>query len=226
MEHRDERVLCFGADSDPYQPAEERFEVTREMLKVCLDVGHPVVVQTRQELILRDLDVLEALADRGLVNVLVSMQSAIEGIRNKVELGVSSVNERLRTMRMLATKSVPVGLLLSPIMPELTDDHAVLDEVIRRAGDAGAKWVVAQVMNLRGSAGVKARLFLQSYAGSLLPRYDELFESDGRGGEAYSAYVHKITEEIVPALAATHGVDDTSRMLTSGREPAPCLVRK
>jgi DNA repair photolyase len=214
MELRDERVLCIGADSDPYQPAEERFEVVRDLLKVCLDVGHPVI------------DVLEPLADLGLVNVLVSMQSPVEGIRNKIEIGASSVTERLRTMRMLTTKGVPVGMLLSPIMPHLTDDESVLEEAIRRAGDAGAKWVVAQVLDLRGSAGLKVRLFLESYAAPLLAKYDELYGANGKGGEALEKYVKDITQDIVPTLAAMHGVDDTSRMLTSGRAPEPCLVRR
>jgi DNA repair photolyase len=225
MSPREERVLCIGGDSEPYQPAEERFEVTREMLKVCLSVGHPVIVQTRSELILRDLDILEALAERGLVNVMVAMQTPIEGIRSKIEIGASSVNERLRTMRMLTTKSVPVGLLLSPIMPLLTDADDVLEETVRRAGDAGAKWIVSQVLDLRGSAGLKVRLFLESYASTLLPRYDEIYGPNGKGGEAHDAYVKQMTQEIVPTLAAMHGVDDTSRMLTSGRDPAPCLVR-
>jgi len=226
MAQRDERVLCIGGDSEPYQPAEERFEVTREMLKVCLDVGHPVIVQTRAELILRDIDILEALAERGLVNVLVSMQTPVEGIRNKIEIGASSVTERLRTMRMLTTKSVPVGLLLSPIMPLLTDDDQVLEETVRRAGDAGAKWVVAQVLDLRGSAGLKVRLFLESYAATLLPKYDEIYGKNGKGGEGHDEYVRQMTQEIVPTLAAMYGADDTSRMLTSGRAPEPCLVRK
>jgi DNA repair photolyase len=225
MQVREERVLCIGGDSDPYQPAEERFEVTREMLKVCLDVGHPVIVQTRAELILRDLDILEPLAERGLVNVLVSMNTPVEGIRNKIEIGASTVNERLRTMRMLSTKSVPVGMLLSPIMPLLTDDESVLEETVRRAGDAGAKWIVTQVLNLRGSAGVKVRLFLESYASTLLPKYDEIYGPNGKGGEGHAAYVKQMTEEIIPTLAAMYGVDDTSRMLTSGRAPEPCLVR-
>jgi len=226
MAQRDERVLVIGADADPYQPAEERFEVTREMLKVCLDLRHPVILQTRQELILRDLDVLEGLAEHGLVNVLVSMQTPVEGIRNKIEIGSSSVNERMRTMRMLTTKSVPVGLLLSPIMPELSDDEDMLEEIVRRAGDAGAKWVVAQVLDLRGSAALKVRLFLESYAAPLLAKYDALYGADGKGTEALDEYVRQLTTEIVPTIAALHGVDDTSRMLTSGRDPAPCLIRR
>ena len=226
MQPRGERVICIGGSSDPYQPAEERFEVARELLKTCLVAEHPVVVQTRQELILRDLDVLEALAERGLVNVLISMQTPVEGIRNKIELGTSTVAERFRTMRMLSTKNVPVGLLLSPIMPELTDDEGVLEEVVRRASDAGAKWVVAQVLDLRGSAGVKVRLFLESFISTLVPRYEEIYGGSEKSRTADAEYVQAITQKVVTDLATRYGMDDYSRMLTSGRDPLDCIIRK
>jgi DNA repair photolyase len=225
MSPRMERVICVGATSDPYQPAEERFEATREILKACLEAEHPVVVQTRQALILRDLDVLEALAERGLVNVLMGMQTAIEGVRSKIELGTATVAERYRAMRMLATKHVPVGLLLSPIMPELTDDEAVLDETIRRAGDAGAKWVVSQVLDLRGSAGVKVRLFVENFIAELGPKYDKLYPADAKGRIDDEAYVQRITE-LVAKLAAQYAMDDVSHMLTSGRDARALLVRR
>jgi DNA repair photolyase len=226
MQPRGERVICIGSESDPYQPAEERFEVTRDMLKVCLEIEHPVIVQTRQELVLRDLDVMEALADRGLVNVMISMQTSTEGIRNKVELGTASVAERFRTMRMLAMKNVPVGLLLSPIMPELTDDEAVLDETARRARDAGAKWIVAQVLDLRGSAAVKVPLFLESFTPALVERYETFYSHGEKGRTADPEYLKRMTEEVVPALATKYGLDDYSQMLTSGHEPLACLVRR
>src|SRR5262249_53142673 len=80
MQPREAHVICMGVESDPYQPAEERFELSRDILKACLEAEHPVVVQTRQELVLRDLDLLEPLAQKGLVNVLVSMQTAVEAV--------------------------------------------------------------------------------------------------------------------------------------------------
>lgn len=222
---RDEHVLGMGVASDPYQPAEERFEVTRDLLKVCLELEHPVVIQTRQELILRDVDILEQLAERGLVNVLISMQTAIEGIRNKVELGASTISERFRTIRMLSKLGVPVGLLLSPIMPNLTDDEGILEEVIRRAGEAGAQWVVPQVLDLRGSARAKVRVFLDNYISTLVDGYTELYSKGRRRGLAEQAYIDRITKELVPELAARHGVDDTSRVITSGKPLDACMSR-
>ncbi len=183
-------------------------------------------MQTRQQLVIRDLDILEILARHGLVNVYMSLQTAIDGIRNKVELGTSSTAERLRAMRMLSSKGVPVGLLLSPIMPEVTDDPALLDETLRRAADAGASWVTAEVLDLHGSARAKVRRFLEGYAPTLIERYGSLYAAGARVGDPDPEVARKLLEDLVPRLAAEHGLDDTSRMLTSGRAPELCLLRR
>lgn len=223
---RDRNVVGIGVRSDPYQPAEERTEVVRDMLKVCLELGHPVVVQTRQALVLRDLDLYESLAEQGLVNVLVTIQTAIEGIRNKIELGTSTVAERYRAIGMLARKEVPVGVVVSPIMPDLTDDPQILDEVMRRAAESGASWAVAEPLNLRGSAGVKVRLFLDNYIGTLVPRYDELYAAGANGAEADPAWLSHLADDVLPGLRRRHGLEDVSRMITCGRDPAALLVRR
>jgi DNA repair photolyase len=223
---RERNVIGIGVQSDPYQPAEERTEVVRDMLKVCLELGHPVVVQTRQSLLVRDLDLYEALAEQGLVNVLIAVQTPIEGIRNKIELGTATIAERFRAIGMLARKEVPVGVLLSPVMPELTDDPSILDETLRRAAESGARWAVVEPLNLRGSAGVKVRLFLENYISTLVGRYDELYRADPKGTEGDPEWTRKLVEEVVPELRKRHGLDDVSRMLTCGRDAASLLVRR
>jgi len=226
MSPRSENVICIGVTADPYQPCEERLMVTRELLKACLALEHPVIIQTRQQLILRDLDVIELLAAGGLVNVYISMQTSVDGISNKVEPGTSSTAERMRSMRMLSSKGVPVGLLLSPIMPEITDDNALLDETLRCAADAGASWVVSELLNLHGSARAKMRRFLKDFAPTLLDRYRDIYTAGDRIGAPDPAIVQRLTRELIPSLTEKHGLTDTSRMLTSGRAASACLIRE
>lgn len=222
---RDRNVVGIGVDSDPYQPAEEKTEVVRDILKTCLELGHPVVIQTRQSLVLRDLDILEAMAEQGLVNVLLTFQTPIEGIRNKVELGTATVAERYRAIGMLSRKDVPVGVVVSPVMPDLTDDPTLLDETLRRAGESGASWAVVEPLDLRGSAGVKVRLFLDNYISTLIPRYDELYAADGSFTAAGDEWRRRITEDVVPEIRTRHGLDDVARMITCGRDAMSLLVR-
>jgi DNA repair photolyase len=202
--------------SDPYQVAEERFQITRELLKVCLDRQNPVVVQTRSELILRDLDVLEKLGEAGLLNVIVSIPTPIEGIRKKLEVGIPAVNERLRTLAMLAKKCIPVGLGLSPIFPHLTDHPEAIEELIRRAAEAGAGFVVPEVLTLEGTARAKAKHFLESFIPDLLPRFEELYSASPGGRHADGEYVRNLVESLVPDLAARYGMDREGMKL--GRE--------
>ncbi len=219
-------VLGIGVTSDPYQPGEERHQVTRELLKACLESGHPVVVQTRQALILRDVDLLEMLAKRDLVNVYVALQAAEDDVRARMEPDGATVAERLRVMRVLSSRGVPVALLLSPVMPEVTDDLELLGDTLRRAKDAGASWVTAEVLNLHGSARAKVRLFLESQSPAMVDTYRALYTAGARPGDPDPAYERCLLEETLPELARQHGLVQTARMLTSGRDPQLCLVRR
>ena len=107
---QEDRIILLGRRADPYQPAEAKFQLTRDMLKVLLEAENPVAIQTRSDGILRDLDVLEKLAEKGLVNALISLPTPIEGIRQKIEPGVTSVTERFRTIGMLSKHGIPPGL--------------------------------------------------------------------------------------------------------------------
>jgi DNA repair photolyase len=213
--NRPDRVVKIGMNSDPYQVAEDRFQITREMLKVCLEHGNPVLLQTRAEMVLRDLDVLEKLAESGLVNVIVSVPTPIEGIRKKLEIGIPSVTERLRCISMLARKSIPVGLGLSPVFPHLTDHPEAIEELIRRAAEAGAMFVVPEVLTLEGTARPKARHFLETFIADLLPRFDELYSASPGGRHADGEYVRGIVEDLVPRLAEKYGLKNAGLLLTS-----------
>ena len=219
------KIVKIGMNCDPYQAAEEKFQVTREMLKVLLERENPVILQTRSETVLRDLDVLEKLAEKGLLNVFISLPTPIEGIRKKLELGVSSVNERMRSIAMLSKKGIPVGLVVSPIIPQLTDHREPLEELIRRGAEAGAAFVIPEVLTMRGSAGPKFKQFLESFIPALAEPYQELYASSRKGYYAEAEYVRRITEELVPELAAKHGANRTGLMLVGPRDAEEYLKR-
>jgi len=81
------------------------------------------------------------------------------------------------------------------------------------------------VLDLRGSAAVKVPLFLEGYAQPLVERYESIYSHGEKGRTLDPEYVRRMTEEVVPALATKYGLDDYSRMLTSGHDPLTCLVR-
>jgi DNA repair photolyase len=206
-------VVHIGRSSDPFQPAEDKFQITREMLKILVGREVPVVVHTRSETVLRDLDVLERLAERNLVNVRIAIPTPIEGIRKKLELGVPSVTERLRVIGLLTRKNIPVGLTVSPIIPQLTDHVDPLDELIRRAADAGASFVVPEVLNLTGSARPKFRHFIETFLPSLAQVYEEIYPEESEGLHVDPDYVRRLTETVVPGIAEKYGANRTDLML-------------
>jgi DNA repair photolyase len=218
------RVVKLGMTSDPYQAAEEKFGSTGEMLKVLLEKESPVIVHTRSALVLRDLDIFEKLAERGLVNVLVSIPTPIEGIRAKVEPGIPSVSERLGCIEALSRRGVPVGLVASPLFPYLTDHPEAIEELIRRGAEAGAAFVVPEVLRLDGTARAKARFFIESFIPDLLGRFDELYQSGGDGLLPTEEYVTGLTHDLIPQLAEKYGANRTGLMLRAPEEKADYMA--
>ena len=123
-------------------------------------------------------------------------------------------------MAMLSRKCIPVGLGLSPLFPHLTDHPEAIEELIRRAAEAGAGFVVPEVLTLEGTGRAKSRYFLESFIPDLLPRFEELYSASPGGLHAEGEYVRGLVEELIPRLAETYGMDREGMRLG-----APSAVR-
>ncbi len=134
------RVIHIGGNTDPYQPAERRLRSTRALLELLLERRHPLTIITKGSVILRDLDLYVALAERNLVRVAVSLTSLTDGIKRTLEPRAASPRARLRVMEQLAAAGVPVSAMLAPVIPAVTDHEienmleAVAAAGVRRAG--------------------------------------------------------------------------------------------
>ena len=128
--------IALGANTDPYQPIERRLRVTRELLEVLNDCHHPVTVTTKGSLIERDLDLLADMAKRRLVAVWLSITSLDNDLKRTLEPRAASPRRRLATVRRLHEAGIPVGVLVAPVIPALTDQE--LEAVLEQAAAAGA----------------------------------------------------------------------------------------
>ena len=128
--------LMLSGVTDPYQPAEGKFEVTRQCLNVALDFRHPLNVITKNRLICRDLDLLSELAHFGLVHVTISVTSLDQSLTRIMEPRTSAPAARLRAIRELAQHSVPVSVMVAPIIPGLNDEE--VPAILRAVAEAGA----------------------------------------------------------------------------------------
>ena len=113
--------ICLGANTDPYQPVERKLKLTRELLESLLETRHPLTIITKNALIERDLDLLQPLAEHGLLQVLISLTSLDSELSRRLEPRASTPLRRLQTIRCLADAGIPVGVLIAPIIPALND---------------------------------------------------------------------------------------------------------
>ena len=130
------QMIALGANTDPYQPAERELEITRSILEVMEEYHHPVGIVTKSNLVLRDLDLLRALAADDLANVMISITTLDRELARRMEPRAPTPERRLEAMRGLAEAGVPVGVLASPMIPGLND--AEMETILKSASEAGA----------------------------------------------------------------------------------------
>jgi DNA repair photolyase len=128
--------IMLGANTDPYQPLERSLKVTRSILEVLLRCRHPVAITTKSALVARDADLLAGLARDGLVQVMFSIPTLDNEMKRILEPRAAAATAKLKAMRVLAEAGVPVGVLVAPIIPVLTEHE--IESVLEAAREAGA----------------------------------------------------------------------------------------
>src|SRR5450432_995700 len=130
------KTIALGINTDGYQPLEKRLQVTRGILAVLTRCRHPVTIVTKSALIIRDLDLLTDLAKDKLVSVMVSVTSLSNDIKRTLEPRTASPQARLRVIQQLTEAGVPVGVLVAPVIPAITDHE--MEDILAAAKEAGA----------------------------------------------------------------------------------------
>ncbi|HSR49487.1 MAG TPA: PA0069 family radical SAM protein [Acidobacteriota bacterium] len=131
------KVMAMGSNTDPYQPAEAKLEITRGILKVLWEFRHPVSIVTKSNMVLRDLDVLVPMAEEGLASVYISVTSLDHKLARVMEPRAATPQRRLQAVKALSEAGVPVAVLASPIIPCLNDED--LEAILEAAAEAGAE---------------------------------------------------------------------------------------
>jgi len=167
--------VALGTATDPYQPAEGRFRLTRACLRELDASWTPFSIVTRGPLVIRDIDVLQDATSRAGADVFLSLPALDEHVWRTTEPGTAPPRSRLEAVRRLAAAGVEVGVGIAPILPGLSDDPAQLAAVVRAARAAGARTIWAAVVHLR--PGVREH-FLEALARDWpeeVARYEALF---------------------------------------------------
>ncbi len=149
--------IAMGTNTDPYQRAEGRYQLTRGVIEELGEVRNPFSILTKSTLILRDLDVLTAAATRTDVHCNFSIGTLDDAVWKSTEPGTPHPRRRVEAVRRLNDAGIPTGVLVAPIIPGLSDNPEQLQEVVAACTDAGATSISAIALHLR--AGVKEHFF-------------------------------------------------------------------
>ena len=168
-------LVAIGAATDPYQPAEGRYRLTRACLRVLAEARTPFSLITRGPMVVRDIDVLAFAARRAEVDVTFSIPTLDVDVWRRTEPGTAPPRSRLRALRMLVDAGIDTGVGIAPVLPGITDDPEGLAADVSAARDAGATSVWCNVLYLQ--PGTREH-FLEHLARDwpeLLERYRQLY---------------------------------------------------
>ncbi len=212
--------IALGSNTDPYQPIERDWQITRSLLEVLNEFNHPLTIVTKSCLIERDLDILTELARKRLIQVFVSVTTLDGDLARKMEPRATAPWRRLETISKLKQAGVPVGVMFAPVIPVLNDPE--METVLTRAAEAGA--ISAGYVMLRLPHEVKQlfRTWLQTHyplkASHVMNRVRDIrggrdndpeFASRMRGNGIYAA----IIEQRFRAICERLGLNRTDVLL-------------
>jgi len=131
------KYIALGAVTDPYQPIERQYKITRSILEVLDRTSHPVGIVTKNALVARDVDILSRMAERGLAKVAISITTLDRKLARQMEPRASTPGKRLEAVKILADAGVPVAVMTAPIIPALNDSE--IERILKAASEAGAR---------------------------------------------------------------------------------------
>ena len=143
--------IVLSGNTDCYQPAEKKFEITRKLLAIFLKYKHPVAIITKNALIGRDMDILKELAKDDLIGVNMSITSLSEETRRILEPRTATIKRRFETIKLLSDNGVPVNVMIAPIIPSI-NSHEVLS-IAKEASAQGAVSIAHTFIRLNGAIG-------------------------------------------------------------------------
>lgn len=146
------QVVAISGVTDPYQPIERKLNITRRCLEVLLQFRNPAAIVTKNRLVTRDRDVLQSMAEKNLVSVILSVTTLRNDLSRRMEPRTSVPGQRLEAIEKLAKAGIPTGILVAPVIPGLTDEE--LPDIVQSAASSGATF--ASYIMLRLPYGVSS----------------------------------------------------------------------
>jgi DNA repair photolyase len=200
--------ILIGSATDPYQPAERRFRITRRILEVLAE--HPglnVMIITKSPLVTRDADLLARIARHSRMRVQISLITLDRELARRIEPRAPTPDSRLRAIARLSAAGIQVGVNCMPVLPGITDDPAALDALVQQVAEAGAVRAGACALRLDRTARERYLPFIEQEFPELAPRYRATYAHGRSVGVRYSEGLQRYLH----SLCVKHGVENWSR---------------
>jgi DNA repair photolyase len=211
-------IVAVGTATDPYQPIEGHYELTRGCLETLALGRTPIGLVTKGPMIVRDIDALREVARAAGCTVHMSVPTVDEDAWRKLEPGTAHPLQRLRAVRLLVDAGINAGVLMAPIVPGFSSSRAKLERTVKAIAEYGARFVGCNVMYLQDGTRSHFMSFLEREFPSMVPRYERLY------AQKYppTAYRKEI-QAMVRMLQERHGL--ARRNETNGPQDQPENVR-
>lgn len=212
-------LVNLGSVCDPYQAAEKKYSITREMLKVFKQYHNPVTIATKSNLILRDLDILSEMTQESYVNIVFSISSINEKIRKEIEPRAASTQQRLQAISILRDSGLKVGVLLMPIVPFLNDSDDELETIFQAIADSKASFVIPGIMYLQGASKTRFFDFIENEHPELIEKYNEFYKNRSPP-LSYKNRKHSLFK----ILREKYNLDNFNNMMIQGKDRQKSLI--
>ena len=188
-------VVAMSGVTDPYQPAERKYEVTREILEVLLKHGFPVHIITKSDLVLRDIDLLREIAKRTWCTVSLTIITFNQRLLPHLEPFAPSPERRLETVKKLNDEDIQAGVDFTPIVPYLLDDPNNIEELIKRASECAKYILIGAGMTLRSNQRTRFLELLMNNFPELVEKYEDLYKEQTSPPKDYVVRLNKCAFE-------------------------------
>jgi DNA repair photolyase len=215
LRHGSERLLGLtrgehvqiGTATDPYQPAERRYRLTRGMLEVLAEHAElHIGITTKSPLITRDIDLLTRIARTSWIRVHISLITVDRDLARKLEPRAPTPEARLRAVARLASAGVRVGVNVMPVLPGITDAPAQLDALVRAIAASGATRIGTNALQLRAAARKRYLPFIEQEFPALAPKYRATYERGYLAGDKYRAGLARVMRRLCERYGVNYGV--------------------
>ena len=220
--------IAIGTATDPYQPVERRFGVTRNiMAEFARHQGFQIGLVTKSNLVLRDLELMKEVARQNRLTIILTITTVKTQLARMLEPRAPRPDLRLQAVERLAKAGIRVGVNCAPVLPGITDSPASLEAVVRAAADAGAQFVYANSLFLKDSSAKVFLPFVREHFPELVPAYEKRYSGRAFVSEAYAGriadMVDRYREKYGIRRTVSREIDSESRFSDTRFDPQMSL---